>query len=112
MKVIDAQVHVWGADTPARPWPGGGNPKPHRAEPWTAAELVAAMDAAGVDAAVIVPPTAQNQGAIEDDLTRVVVADDGHDDAALTTMCERAIRNYDPCISCATHFLTLRVDRR
>ncbi|MCX7198711.1 MAG: amidohydrolase family protein [Proteobacteria bacterium] len=56
MKVIDAQVHVWGADTPARPWPGGGNPKPHRAEPWTAAELVAAMDAAGVDAAVIVPP--------------------------------------------------------
>ena len=56
MKVVDAQVHVWGADTPARPWPGGGNPKPHRAEPWTAAELVAAMDAAGVDAAVIVPP--------------------------------------------------------
>lgn len=56
MKVIDAQVHVWGADTPARPWPGGGNPKPHRAEPWTAAELIAGMDAAGVDAAVIVPP--------------------------------------------------------
>ena len=71
------------------------------------------IDEAGlIAAAVIVPPTAQNQGAIEDDLTRVVVADDGHDDAALTTMCERAIRNYDPCISCATHFLTLRVDRR
>ena len=34
------------------------------------------------------------------------------DDAALTSMCERTIRNYDPCISCATHFLTLTVDRR
>ena len=56
MKVVDAQVHVWGADTPARPWPGGGNPKPHRAEPWTAAELISGMDAAGIDAAVIVPP--------------------------------------------------------
>ena len=65
-----------------------------------------------IAAAVIVPPTAQNQGAIEDDLARLVVADGGLDDAALTTMCERTIRNYDPCISCATHFLTLRVDRR
>jgi coenzyme F420-reducing hydrogenase alpha subunit len=25
--------------------------------------------------------------------------------------CEQAIRNYDPCISCATHFLTLDVER-
>ena len=56
MKVVDAQVHVWGADTPARPWPKGGNPKPHRAAPWTAAELISTMDTAGVDAAVIVPP--------------------------------------------------------
>ena len=69
-------------------------------------------DAGLIKSALIVPPTSQNQGAIEDDLTRVVVADGGLDDAALTTMCERAIRNYDPCISCATHFLTLKVDRR
>lgn len=60
----------------------------------------------------IVPPTAQNQAAIEDDLARVVVAGASLDDTALTTLCERAIRNYDPCISCATHFLTLTVDRR
>ena len=33
------------------------------------------------------------------------------DDESLTRACERAIRNYDPCISCATHFLTLSVDR-
>lgn len=71
------------------------------------------IDADGLIAgAVIVPPTSQNQAAIEDDLARVVVAGEGLDDAALTAMCERAIRNYDPCISCATHFLTLHVDRR
>lgn len=65
-----------------------------------------------IKAAVIVPPTAQNQAAIEDDLTRVVLAGTALDDAALTTLCERTIRNYDPCISCATHFLTLTVARR
>jgi coenzyme F420-reducing hydrogenase alpha subunit len=65
-----------------------------------------------ITAAVIVPPTAQNQAAIEDDLTRVVVAGVDLDDAELTSMCERAIRNHDPCISCATHFLTLTVERR
>ncbi len=71
------------------------------------------IDADGlVSAATIIPPTAQNQGAIEDDLGKVVVAAADLDDAALTAMCERAIRNYDPCISCATHFLTVTVRRR
>ena len=65
-----------------------------------------------VAAAQIVPPTSQNQAAIEDDLTQLVTAQAGLDDAALTAMCERTIRNYDPCISCATHFLTLTVHRR
>lgn len=65
-----------------------------------------------VTAAVIVPPTAQNQAAIEHDLAQVVTAGESLDDAALTAMCERAIRNYDPCISCSTHFLTLNVVRR
>ena len=62
--------------------------------------------------AEIVPPTAQNQAAIEADLAQVVTVQAGLDDAALTAMCERTIRNYDPCISCATHFLTLTVARR
>ncbi|MFD5467219.1 Ni/Fe hydrogenase subunit alpha [Kitasatospora sp. NPDC127059] len=62
--------------------------------------------------AVIVPPTAQNQSAIEADL-RVFVEPRLHlDDAELTRQCEQAIRNYDPCISCAAHFLNLTVDRR
>jgi sulfhydrogenase subunit alpha len=33
------------------------------------------------------------------------------DDQQLTWQCEQAIRNYDPCISCATHFLDLTIDR-
>jgi coenzyme F420-reducing hydrogenase alpha subunit len=61
--------------------------------------------------AKIVPPTSQNQLAIEDDL-RAVVGRYAHlDDDALRVVCEQAIRNYDPCISCATHFLKLEVER-
>jgi coenzyme F420-reducing hydrogenase alpha subunit len=61
--------------------------------------------------AKIVPPTSQNQRAIEDDL-RAVVGRYAHlDDDRLRTVCEQAIRNYDPCISCATHFLDLTVER-
>ncbi|SDG71653.1 Ni/Fe hydrogenase subunit alpha [Roseospirillum parvum] len=61
--------------------------------------------------AVIVPPTAQNQKIIEDDLLKVVENNLHLDDAALTWRCEQTIRNYDPCISCATHFLKLSIDR-
>ncbi|GAB5468033.1 MAG: nickel-dependent hydrogenase large subunit [Rhodospirillales bacterium] len=60
----------------------------------------------------IVPPTSQNQATIEDDLRRLVEANADLDDAALQWRCEQAIRNYDPCISCATHFLKLQVERR
>ncbi|MEU8925356.1 Ni/Fe hydrogenase subunit alpha [Kitasatospora sp. NPDC048545] len=61
--------------------------------------------------AVIVPPTAQNQTAIETDLRAFIQTRLHLDDAELTRQCERAIRTYDPCISCAAHFLTLAVDR-
>ncbi|MFG3259836.1 Ni/Fe hydrogenase subunit alpha [Streptomyces sp. NPDC048172] len=64
--------------------------------------------------ALLVPPTAQNQGAIEEDLRRTTqfALDSGSPtDAELTALCERAIRNHDPCISCSTHFLDLTVDR-
>ena len=70
------------------------------------------LDADGlIRAATIIPPTSQNQAAIEDDLRQVAEANLALDDAALTSLCERVIRNYDPCISCAAHFLTLRVNR-
>ena len=71
------------------------------------------LDADGsIRSARIVPPTSQNQRAIEDDLRRFVAARLDFDDTRLTSECEQAIRNYDPCISCSTHFLDLRVDRR
>lgn len=62
-----------------------------------------------IAAATIIPPTSQNQAAIEADLSRVVSDNLDLADAALTALCERVIRNYDPCISCSTHFLTLTV---
>jgi sulfhydrogenase subunit alpha len=70
------------------------------------------FDAAGtILSARIVPPTSQNLAAIEHDLGKFVQARLDLGDEQLTRACEQAIRNYDPCISCATHFLTLSVDR-
>jgi sulfhydrogenase subunit alpha len=60
---------------------------------------------------VIVPPTSQNQRSIEEDLARFVQARLDMDDDTLQWECEQAIRNYDPCISCATHFLDLTIER-
>jgi len=53
--------------------------------------------------AKIVPPTTQNQPTIEHDLRRFVEANIEMPREELTLRCEQAIRNYDPCISCATH---------
>jgi hypothetical protein len=59
----------------------------------------------------IVPPTSQNQLAIEQDPCAVVERYLDLPDEQLSLRCEQAIRNHDPCISCATHFLELTVDR-
>ena len=59
----------------------------------------------------IVPPTSQNQRAIEEDLRAVVAHHLDLSDEQLTLRCEQAIRNHDPCISCSTHFLELTIDR-
>jgi coenzyme F420-reducing hydrogenase alpha subunit len=61
--------------------------------------------------AKIVPPTSQNQGQIENDLRAYVPRVAAFDDAVATRKCEHMIRNYDPCISCSTHFLDLRIDK-
>jgi coenzyme F420-reducing hydrogenase alpha subunit len=101
--------------------------RPERpAEPWTPGPGVAAwateaprgllfhrylLDERGLVAeAKIVPPTSQNQAAIEDDLTALApsVLDEPH--TAATHRLEQLIRSYDPCISCATHFLDLTVE--
>lgn len=62
--------------------------------------------------AKIVPPTSQNQKTIEMDLRHFVTKNINLSDEQLKLKCEQTIRNYDPCISCATHFLNLKIDRQ
>lgn len=65
-----------------------------------------------VISARIVPPTSQNQARIEQDLRWALTPDLlEQPDEVIRLHCEKIIRNYDPCISCATHFLDLRVQR-
>ena len=61
--------------------------------------------------AQIVPPTSQNQQTIEDDLWHFVELALDLPEDQLVWQCEQAIRNYDPCISCSTHYLQLRIER-
>ena len=60
--------------------------------------------------ATIIPPTSQNQAAIENDLRNTLAANLRLTHTDLVALCERTIRNYDPCISCATHFLDLTIE--
>ncbi|MGJ4942950.1 Ni/Fe hydrogenase subunit alpha [Bradyrhizobium sp. HKCCYLS1011] len=59
----------------------------------------------------IVPPTSQNQPSIEADLAVVAGSLLDQPDEVIRARCEQTIRNYDPCISCSTHFLKLTVHR-
>jgi coenzyme F420-reducing hydrogenase alpha subunit len=61
--------------------------------------------------AQIVPPTSQNQPSIEEDLASFIADILDRPDDEIRYLCEQTIRNYDPCISCATHFLDLTIDR-
>lgn len=62
--------------------------------------------------AKIIPPTSQNQYTIEKDLTGLVKKHISLPQEKLTWQCEQAIRNYDPCISCSTHFLKVQINER
>jgi sulfhydrogenase subunit alpha len=59
----------------------------------------------------IVPPTSQNQAQMEADLRASILEALHLDDEALRLRLESGIRNYDPCISCSTHFLRLELER-
>jgi len=93
---------------PARPAAGYGATEAPRGTLFHRYEI---DENGSIVSARIVPPTSQNQAAIEDDLRRFVQDRLDLDDHRLTHECEQAIRNYDPCISCATHFLDLTVER-
>ncbi|MBV9208290.1 MAG: hydrogenase maturation protease [Actinobacteria bacterium] len=95
-------------DVPPRPGAGHGVTEAPRGTCYHRYEI----GADGLIASArIVPPTSQNQAAIEADLRAFVEPRLGLDDAELTRRCEQAIRNYDPCISCSTHFLELTIER-
>ena len=57
MLIADSQVHIWGADTPERPWPAGRAHHAQKPYPVTAEMVLAGMDEAGVDRVVLVPPS-------------------------------------------------------
>jgi sulfhydrogenase subunit alpha len=64
-----------------------------------------------IQSARIIPPTSQNQLQIEADLSKLAEQMSSLDDEKLGLHCEHLIRNYDPCISCSTHFLKLHRKR-
>jgi coenzyme F420-reducing hydrogenase alpha subunit len=64
-----------------------------------------------VEFAKIVPPTSQNYARMEDDLRAYLPGILDRAEPEIARACENLIRNYDPCISCSTHFLKLRLDR-
>jgi coenzyme F420-reducing hydrogenase alpha subunit len=68
-------------------------------------------DTGHIQDAKIVPPTAQNLRMMEADLRAFVAPRVDMPVDRLTWECEQAVRNYDPCISCATHFLKLDIQR-
>src|SRR5688572_4780069 len=57
MDIVDAQLHLWGADTPERPWPPGRAHEAQKPYPMPAEALLFQMDLAGVRRAVLVPPS-------------------------------------------------------
>jgi coenzyme F420-reducing hydrogenase alpha subunit len=64
-----------------------------------------------VQKANIVPPTSQNLRSVEEDLKAFLPGMLDRPVEEITRRCEALIRNYDPCISCSTHFLTLKMNR-
>jgi len=95
-------------DVPPRAGVGYGWTEAPRGMLWHRYET----DADGtITSARIVPPTSQNQAAMERDLFNFVERHMHLGDHELGHRAEQVIRSYDPCISCATHFLDLTVDR-
>jgi coenzyme F420-reducing hydrogenase alpha subunit len=76
----------------------------------TTSEFLAAEQGL-ITEAQLVPPTSQNQSSMELDL--VAMGDElwSLPLEAATRRAQHAVRNYDPCISCSTHFLTLAFEQ-
>jgi sulfhydrogenase subunit alpha len=111
MAIAEAYTRPERAAVPVEPRAGAGCgwTEAPRGLLWHRYEI--AEDGSIADAHII-PPTSQNQPVIEHDLIHLIERSLDLDDDALEAICEQAVRNYDPCISCATHFLDMRVIRR
>jgi L-fuconolactonase len=57
VRIIDSQVHIWAENTRDRPWAPNMEGRAHLPEPLSAEKLLGMMDQAGVDAAILVPPS-------------------------------------------------------
>jgi L-fuconolactonase len=57
MTIIDAQVHIWKAETPDRPHIKEDASKPHRPIPLGYEDLLQEMTTGGVDRVILVPPS-------------------------------------------------------
>ena len=57
MLIVDSQVHIWATDRPDRPWPPGRAAQAQKPYPVTKEMVLTAMDEAGVDRAVLIPPS-------------------------------------------------------
>lgn len=109
-RIIESYVppEVPFADAPIRAGTGYGGTEAPRGLLY---HRYALDDAGTILDAKIVPPTSQNQLTIEEDLFELAPVLASLPLKEATHRAEQAVRNYDPCISCATHFLTLRVER-
>jgi L-fuconolactonase len=68
MRFVDTHTHAWGLDTNELPWQAGVLP-PEWEGPYTHADLIADMDAVGVDESVIVTTPAYGRGQRANDYT-------------------------------------------
>jgi len=110
LRIIEAYEEPERAAVAAEPRAGVGHAATEapRGLLWHCYELAA--DGA-ITKARIVPPTSQNQSSIEEDLKDFIGGFLDLPNEELRRRCEQTVRNYDPCISCATHFLRLDIDR-
>ncbi|HSL20841.1 MAG TPA: Ni/Fe hydrogenase subunit alpha [Vicinamibacterales bacterium] len=117
VEACDAALALLNAyEPPQKPW-RSVTPRAARSGAWSEAPRGLLYHRYTIDArglvldARIVPPTAQNQKMMERDLADFVARHQQLPGDQLAWRCEQAIRNYDPCISCATHFLRLTIER-
>ena len=86
--VVDTQVHIWAANSPERPWGEGMENRAPLPAPLGQEELLLLMDRAGVDCAILIPPSLDGDrndlclAAAQQDPDRFAVADDAQLSAA------------------------------